>query len=86
MIERLRTEGTRFDGLELSVTPDGEADAGAGQRPTVAAVPVVLETSAHRLVDGNGEVLTAEVARRDAATLVMERTKDGWKVSEVRPR
>lgn len=86
VIERLRAEDTRFDGLELSVTPDGEADAGSGQRPTVAAVPVVLETSAHRLVDGNGEVLTAEVARRDAATLVMERTEDGWKVSEVRPR
>lgn len=86
VIARLKDADTRFEGLEMSVTPDGAVETGAGERPTVAAVPVVLETSAHRLVDGTGEVLAAEPARRDAATLVMERAEGGWKVSEVRAR
>lgn len=73
-------------GQEAEVGRSGGVTAGPGQAPTVAAVPVVLETSAHRLVDAGGKVLVDVPARSDPAVLVMERRGGRWKVSAVRQR
>lgn len=86
LIEALRRNGGGFEGLTITVVPDGVPEAEAAQEPRVVAVPVTLRTSAHRLVDDTGEVVADEPVRTDPATLVMERTGGGWKVSAVRGR
>lgn len=108
LIDRLRTQDSRFEHLRFSVVPDGPAQtasgaaadatasAGAGgapvaagpegDRPAVVALPVRLETSAHRLVDGQGRLLSAEPGGSEYAVLVVEATGQGWKLVAVRPR
>lgn len=86
VIAALHAQGSRFEDLGISVVPDGEPESGTGPDPAVVAVPVVLETSAHSLVDAAGGVLGEEPARSDPATLVLERSQGRWKVSAVRPR
>lgn len=96
VIDRLRSGGDRFEDLTLRVVPDGQPDGvpdategpqeAAGAVPSVVAVPVLLETSAHRLVGRDGTVRAEEPARSDPAVLVMERTDGRWKVSAVRTR
>lgn len=86
VIEALHAQGSRFEDLRIELHQDGEPIGVAGPESTVVAVPVVLETSAHRVLDGGGWLLAEEPARSDSATLVMERTGTRWKVSEVRAR
>lgn len=86
VVAALHAQGSRFEDLRISVVADGEPEPGGGPEPDVVAVPVVLETSAHRLVDGDGGLLVEEPARSDPATLVLEQTAGRWKVSAVRAR
>ncbi|XNZ01307.1 serine/threonine-protein kinase [Micrococcus luteus] len=86
LVDRLRRSGGGFQGLTITLNPDGAPEAEAAREPGVVAVPVTLRTSAHRLVDAAGDVLADEPERTDPATLVMEWTGEGWKVSAIRGR